>query len=1111
MSSQNLIHKRYNIIKEILLPNESLFRENIIIKHYIAKDFKAGGNVLCKEIILGNEMNSDIFQEMWFREINIAKRISSLDEGNVLLNLIDAFREETKSRLWIIYQYAGDSIYEILKGNLKDNEMEFFLNPVNRKIFWENILKIANAIKLLHDNLIFHRNISYKTIFFKGERDNFIELKLGDFSLTLYLYGLDSILKSEKKRLPKRKPSIFNPKTSLEGLQSDIFSFGMTILCLKSGIEIDLIEKQDLTYDEKYTMILQNFRNKKTILDFEKNFLEKICLREKTSEYSNMNEVISDIRKIISKCVYFETNINTLPITTVLDQENQIIVELSKNYKLKIQDILLNPDEFFEKNFVDIELYISNNPNKPFIFSLNNMRFCLTKSSVQKIAKLVLLSENDKTRKLTKDLEPISIKKLEFIETIDPHKFNYVNWRSLWLYAKDKIEKSREEHYLQTEFEKNRFNAIMQIILNAEYLREIKKNFFPYRVINKEKDRSDRITANIYVASNRRMNNDLDSLIENSIYNKIHIFEDERIDFLPSSNEWKYEEIKNTKDGFIFKIKSQQKNQNISGEGFLVFSEFIGTRKLLKRKTNSIINLISKVSLTRSLIDPYTYSKNLKISQSDDELIKLIQNTQPLFILQGPPGTGKTFYAKKLIVEEINKAPYYKAFITCKEHNALNDLMRKVIQDIGQFKKKPIIIRITSREVEFALLKDEILKKYLDTTVAREQFDKFVIWVRKNKSTYPKIFDLISDIPQDLSKLIITEEWIEVVKKSANLIFSTNMSHGTKYMNDNNINFDLIVEEEAGKCFPSEMIAPMLNGQKWVLIGDQNQLPPFDVEEINKIIMENFSNEIRGLSRSYELSEFEVDIIKNDTFEYVKIFEKLFNLLKKQFSNEEDYPYSILKTQWRLPSKIAKLIADIFYDDLDQFELKSIDPEPDFIQEPRFLQNNQLIWITTPNNNPFLEDKSSHYSNLNECKIIATLLKKIEMKNPFEDSIAILTPYKDQVNRLKELIPSSKNGMIFSNNVYTVDSYQGQQADVIVLSLVRNNLIPNERLSYGFLSNIERLNVMLSRSKKILIVVGSFKFFNNRIAEKSHIFNKITEFFLKYGVIINYQEILRGK
>ena len=106
-------------------------------------------------------------------------------------------------------------------------------------------------------------------------------------------------------------------------------------------------------------------------------------------------------------------------------------------------------------------------------------------------------------------------------------------------------------------------------------------------------------------------------------------------------------------------------------------------------------------------------------------------------------------------------------------------------------------------------------------------------------------------------------------------------------------------------------------------------------------------------------------------------------------------------------------------------------------------------------------------------------------------TLAILSPYSEQVRRLKAVIDDNQEGFealsdlspAIDTNRYcgTVDSFQGNEADVVIVSLVRNNHHGSLRRALGFLSDPRRMNVLLSRAKSCLYVVGSLEFMRSTI------------------------------
>ena len=85
-------------------------------------------------------------------------------------------------------------------------------------------------------------------------------------------------------------------------------------------------------------------------------------------------------------------------------------------------------------------------------------------------------------------------------------------------------------------------------------------------------------------------------------------------------------------------------------------------------------------------------------------------------------------------------------------------------------------------------------------------------------------------------------------------------------------------------------------------------------------------------------------------------------------------------------------------------------------------------------------------------------------------SIAVISPYKQQINLLKTQFEHSPDLQKYKENisVNTIDSFQGQERDIVYISLTRSN----DKGEIGFLSDIRRMNVAMTRARKKLVVIG---------------------------------------
>ena len=135
------------------------------------------------------------------------------------------------------------------------------------------------------------------------------------------------------------------------------------------------------------------------------------------------------------------------------------------------------------------------------------------------------------------------------------------------------------------------------------------------------------------------------------------------------------------------------------------------------------------------------------------------------------------------------------------------------------------------------------------------------------------------------------------------------------------------------------------------------------------------------------------------------------------------------------------------------------------------------------------------YTNDAEAVALRNFLDALGPGGGPAGELAVLSPYNQQVDcfdeRLRGVqIPanlllkpslSSKPGTVRTEGFHTVDSFQGNQADVIAVSLARNNdSAPGDGM--GFLSDSSRLNVLLSRAERLPVLVGSWEFFSRQIA-----------------------------
>ena len=139
-----------------------------------------------------------------------------------------------------------------------------------------------------------------------------------------------------------------------------------------------------------------------------------------------------------------------------------------------------------------------------------------------------------------------------------------------------------------------------------------------------------------------------------------------------------------------------------------------------------------------------------------------------------------------------------------------------------------------------------------------------------------------------------------------------------------------------------------------------------------------------------------------------------------------------------------------------------------------------------------VEKKRPRWHNPSEVESVVDVLRLLRPQDQTtRPTLAILSPYNAQVDKLRQRIQSLRSGPLSHLNEFapvlsnggfvgTVDAFQGNEADVVVLSLVRNNAMTGGR-ALGFLRDRRRMNVAVSRAKWQLIIVGSLAFLQEAV------------------------------
>jgi hypothetical protein len=296
---------------------------------------------------------------------------------------------------------------------------------------------------------------------------------------------------------------------------------------------------------------------------------------------------------------------------------------------------------------------------------------------------------------------------------------------------------------------------------------------------------------------------------------------------------------------------------------------------------------------------------------------------------------------------------------------------------------------------------------------------------------------------------------------NANVIGITCVQAGAYQFSRAYRNFDCVIIDEVSKATPPELLLPMLKGARVVLVGDHKQLPPMIGPE-----------SLADLAIEMEVPKTELDHLERSLF-------------KELFENAPGELKVMLTEQYRMHPQIMDAINQ-FYDG----KLANGIPDPDRARAhglnlPWLRPENHLLWINTPTEGPFVEQKiGTTFMNAGELDVIVRLVKALDAawapqvaRGLPPKQVGVITFYGAQVRELKtRLVERAGSYKNLRLRVGTVDRFQGMERPVIIASLVRNN----SQGMVGFARKPERVNVGFSRAQELLVIVGSRELFCER-------------------------------
>lgn len=496
---------------------------------------------------------------------------------------------------------------------------------------------------------------------------------------------------------------------------------------------------------------------------------------------------------------------------------------------------------------------------------------------------------------------------------------------------------------------------------------------------------------------------------------------------------------------------------------------------------------------------------------------------KPLTVIQGPPGTGKTTVITEIVFQLLAANPDAKILITSQTNdavdNVLDNLLKKDIpfvrlsgvreprmqslkkhtlnrkiegwkietsnkskSNFGQ-QKRQFLDELNSENSIFLSLA-EILLKDIKWKTKRNQIEKLIASVTQynsllgslsNENDFINAFSKVAkaDVLRFFKLKDIHYDWLAAINSldenstvnqklvDAIRVIGATCNHiAAKKYAKYNFEFDYVIMDEAGKATTAEALVPIIFGNNLIFVGDHRQLRPMltSNREVEKWLREKYKME-------GEILEFDS---WDDYFNRPSLFEQIIT------SIEDDFKSQLTECR-RSSAEQVLMTSKCFY---EPFGDEPIDPVSRPQEKEHNLDlkvNSSILFFDIGHSYRSEKDNGGSSYNIESVKLIPELLKKIDSFQLVKNySIGVITGYKAQLRKLKNEIQKVKFQNIKTNTdqfaISVVDRFQGLEKDIIIFDLVRTG----HDNSLGFLADEHRINVALSRQKRLLIIVGDY-------------------------------------
>jgi len=419
------------------------------------------------------------------------------------------------------------------------------------------------------------------------------------------------------------------------------------------------------------------------------------------------------------------------------------------------------------------------------------------------------------------------------------------------------------------------------------------------------------------------------------------------------------------------------------------------------------------------------------LNDSQRQAVSFALAAQDLAVIHGPPGTGKTTTVVELIVQLVAEG---KTVLACAPSNlGVDNLLERLIAAgvdavrIGHPAR--VLPSLRERTLDLLLEADpdvRLARKYVRQ--AHTLRDKAARYTRAKPEPGARreMRAEARSLMEDANR--IEQQVIRQILDRAPVLCATTTAINSEILGQRR--FDVAVIDEACQSTEPGCWIPLLRCDRLVLAGDHCQLPPTIVSQQAK--REGFDESLQ---------------------------QRVIAQHGKSIARR-------LEIQYRMHAQIMRFSSDEFYEGSLQADESVAEHVAGGLEgateDVRLGQPLYFVDTAGAGYNEETEEQGESLLNRREAALVQRAAGCLRRLGIAPSNIGIITPYAAQVRHLRKLIDWEKL------EVDTVDGFQGREKEVVLISLVRSN----DRSEVGFLKDVRRMNVALTRARRLLMVIG---------------------------------------